>query len=431
MYTNKTASLIKRFVASQQDGFITLVLSVVITMVSNPPDNNSWGITLLTVYILLGWIYSAGMESSSIQATFGKRISGIMVTDANGNKISFARASARYFSKWFFILPCILAVIFSNTAYSSLSVLPGFLSLIGLALYIIGPLMAVFTPEKQALHDLIARSLVINGIGQSINFPWKFLILLITGAILAGKILVTLSTTPNNVGCSLRSNSNIFQEQLMETNAKINPNINGNWQLEFASGFTQIPVTATLSIHNASGIMLVRLPNQGGTQTIIKQNVVLCSSNTSLVLLGENPVDVNTEQPSSNYNPDNFRIDDVGVERKPVFSNYYLDGNNTWVPSTSQVKSKFSGYSSVAIEMIESQDGKVSITKVTSESNAEKAGLKPGDIISSVDSTSISSIQDVNTVVKSSTIDSTLKFEISRGDETLNIDVKPDCCVNP
>ncbi|MBD2145667.1 RDD family protein [Sphaerospermopsis sp. FACHB-1194] len=428
MYTNKTASLTKRCAASQQDGFITLVLSAVITMVSNPPDNNSLVITGLTVYILLGWIYSAGMESSSIQATFGKRISGIMVTDANGNKISFARASARYFSKRFFILPWILAFHFSNNAYSSLSV---FLLLIGFALLIIGPLMAVFTPEKQALHDLIARSLVINGIGQSINFPWKFLILLITGAILAGKILVTLSTTPNNVGCSLRSNSNIFQEQLMETNAKINPNINGNWQLEFASGFTQIPVTAILSIHNASGIMLVRLPNQGGTQTI-KQNVVLCSSNnTSLVLLGENPVDVNTEQPSSNYNPDNFRIDDVGVERKPVFSNYYLDGNNTWVPSTSQVKSKFSGYSSVAIEMIESQDGKVVITKVTSESNAEKAGLKPGDIISSVDSTSISSIQDVNTVVKSSTIDSTLKFEISRGDETLNIDVKPDCCVNP
>lgn len=77
------------------------------------------------------WIYEAAMESSSKQATLGKMALGLKVTDLEGRRISFARATGRHFAK----------------------LLSGMILLIG---YI----MAGFTERKQALHDMIAGTLV-------------------------------------------------------------------------------------------------------------------------------------------------------------------------------------------------------------------------------------------------------------------------------
>jgi len=88
---------------------------------------------LIVVITVAGWLYFALMESSSKGATLGKMALGIRVTDLNGNKISFGRATGRYFGK-----------IIS-----------------GLILYI-GFIMAGFTQQKQALHDIMAGCLVIN-----------------------------------------------------------------------------------------------------------------------------------------------------------------------------------------------------------------------------------------------------------------------------
>jgi uncharacterized RDD family membrane protein YckC len=87
-----------------------------------------------TVLGLLGsWIYEAAMESSSLQATLGKMVFGMKVTDVNGNRISFMRATGRHFAKYL----------------SSL-------------ILFIGYIMAGFTARKQALHDMIADTLVIR-----------------------------------------------------------------------------------------------------------------------------------------------------------------------------------------------------------------------------------------------------------------------------
>jgi uncharacterized RDD family membrane protein YckC len=83
---------------------------------------------------LIGWLYYAIMESSSYQATIGKMAFDIMVTDLNGNRISFFRASNRYFAK-------------------TLSAL-----ILGFGFIIAG-----FTIKKQALHDIIAGCLVVKG----------------------------------------------------------------------------------------------------------------------------------------------------------------------------------------------------------------------------------------------------------------------------
>jgi len=83
--------------------------------------------------LMLGWIYYASMESSSWQATLGKKILGLKVTNLAGNRITFARASGRFFGK----------------------ILSGMILGIGF-------LMAGFTARKQALHDILAGCLVLR-----------------------------------------------------------------------------------------------------------------------------------------------------------------------------------------------------------------------------------------------------------------------------
>ncbi len=81
--------------------------------------------------IVASWLYFALMESSKFQGTIGKLALGIIVTDMEGNKISFGKATGRYFGK------IISAII----------------------LYV-GFMMAGFTEKKQGLHDILAGTLV-------------------------------------------------------------------------------------------------------------------------------------------------------------------------------------------------------------------------------------------------------------------------------
>jgi uncharacterized RDD family membrane protein YckC len=81
----------------------------------------------------VAWIYFAAMESSQLQATLGKLALGLAVTDMNGQRISFARASGRYWSK-----------LISEFTFG------------------IGYMMAGWTQQKQALHDIVASCLVIQ-----------------------------------------------------------------------------------------------------------------------------------------------------------------------------------------------------------------------------------------------------------------------------
>jgi uncharacterized RDD family membrane protein YckC len=87
----------------------------------------------LVVTVLAMWLYNALMESSSKQATLGKMALGVVVVSLDGKRISFARATGRFFSKFF--LSSIL---------------------------MIGYILAAFTEKKQALHDIIAGTLVVD-----------------------------------------------------------------------------------------------------------------------------------------------------------------------------------------------------------------------------------------------------------------------------
>lgn len=96
-------------------------------------DESSGMVIGLIIGFLVDWIYFAAGESGHSQGTVGKRAMSLAVTDLNGDRITFGRASGRYFSK-------ILSGLFFGIGY----------------------LMVTFTEKKQGLHDMMAGTLVVR-----------------------------------------------------------------------------------------------------------------------------------------------------------------------------------------------------------------------------------------------------------------------------
>jgi uncharacterized RDD family membrane protein YckC len=135
--TTTYAGFWRRVAAVIIDGLLLSVVTVPLTLALGGGDayadaaRSSAGSTISTV---VSWLYYALMESSAKQATVGKMALGILVTDLEGGRIGFGRATGRYFAK-------ILSALILG----------------------IGFLMAAFTQRKQGLHDIIAGTLVVKG----------------------------------------------------------------------------------------------------------------------------------------------------------------------------------------------------------------------------------------------------------------------------
>ncbi len=91
------------------------------------------GMAFILILSVGSWLYSAFTESSSCRATVGKRILGLQVVTAEGERLSFGQATIRHLMK--------------------------FLSLFFLT---IGFMMAGWTKRRQALHDMPSDCLVIR-----------------------------------------------------------------------------------------------------------------------------------------------------------------------------------------------------------------------------------------------------------------------------
>jgi uncharacterized RDD family membrane protein YckC len=91
-------------------------------------------LTLAAISMIVQWLYFAYFESAEQQGTWGKQIMSIYVTDLQGNRVSFGTATARYFAK----------------------------IVTGLIPFALGYIMAGFTERRQALHDMIASTLVLR-----------------------------------------------------------------------------------------------------------------------------------------------------------------------------------------------------------------------------------------------------------------------------
>lgn len=128
----KYANFGKRLLAFIIDQVIIIVFIGIIIKLANVSSDKISSI-IVGWFTIAGWLYYAMQESSDKQATIGKQLFSLKVTDLNGKKISFKRASGRFFGKYV----CVLT-------------------------YGIGFLMILFTKRRQGLHDMMAKTMVTS-----------------------------------------------------------------------------------------------------------------------------------------------------------------------------------------------------------------------------------------------------------------------------
>jgi uncharacterized RDD family membrane protein YckC len=122
------ASIGKRFLAMLIDGIILFFANKFIHFL---PLIGKVPLVMFVAFI----VYSAWLESSKYRATVGKIVMGIEVADLSGNAIPLKTAVLRAVGK-----------------------------LISALIMMIGFIFAFFTENKQALHDIIARTLVLDSV---------------------------------------------------------------------------------------------------------------------------------------------------------------------------------------------------------------------------------------------------------------------------
>ena len=135
--TSMYAGFWRRVAAAILDGLIVGVVMVPLTLAVGSGDTYaeaSRSTAASSISTVITWLYYALMESSAKQATLGKMALGIIVTDLEGRRIGFGKATGRHFAK-------ILSALILG----------------------IGFLMVAFTQRKQGLHDILAGTLVIRG----------------------------------------------------------------------------------------------------------------------------------------------------------------------------------------------------------------------------------------------------------------------------
>jgi uncharacterized RDD family membrane protein YckC len=128
----------ERFGAALIDGILMGVvgMAVGLAMGEGTFEANDNGFTYRSsdlIGTIIGIFYYVGMETSKHQATLGKKALNLKVTDMDGNRLTIGRSIGRYFAK-----------------------------ILSAMILLIGYLMQPFTQKKQALHDMLAGTLVVK-----------------------------------------------------------------------------------------------------------------------------------------------------------------------------------------------------------------------------------------------------------------------------
>jgi uncharacterized RDD family membrane protein YckC len=114
--------------------FFWLVEVVTVWIGMEPDDGRSLaGTAAVLLWLVADWLYHSMMHSSPRQGTYGKYFMGLKVTDLGGGPIGFGQATGRHFAKFLSTFPL-------------------------MAGFFITP----FTRRKQALHDMVAGTLVLR-----------------------------------------------------------------------------------------------------------------------------------------------------------------------------------------------------------------------------------------------------------------------------
>ncbi len=123
------AGIGKRLAAGLIDAVVLNVAVLVLVLLLQPMDVAR----MQALGFIASWCYHASFECSSWQGSLGKMALGIRVTDLQGERIGFLRATGRHFGKLF----------------SALTLMFGFL-------------MIAFTEKRQGLHDMLSGCLVVD-----------------------------------------------------------------------------------------------------------------------------------------------------------------------------------------------------------------------------------------------------------------------------
>lgn len=137
------AGFIKRIGAFIVDTIIyilinTIIVSIVIAIIRaifNDFNVNSFyniGFLSMTSFFIVFILYFAFSESSNMQGSLGKRLTKIVVVDQKGCKLNFSKAFIRAVAKFFSLL------------------------------FLFGYIFMFFNKKRQALHDFISNTTVIN-----------------------------------------------------------------------------------------------------------------------------------------------------------------------------------------------------------------------------------------------------------------------------
>ncbi|HYM81227.1 MAG TPA: RDD family protein [Candidatus Limnocylindria bacterium] len=113
--------------------FGTLLLMALRLEVTQPDHFEPRTLLSLGIRLIVAWLYRSVFMSSRAQATPGQLLLNLKITDLEGRRISFARATGRYFAEWISFMICL-----------------------------IGYVMIAFSDRKQALHDKLAGCLVVH-----------------------------------------------------------------------------------------------------------------------------------------------------------------------------------------------------------------------------------------------------------------------------
>jgi uncharacterized RDD family membrane protein YckC len=120
------ASFVTRLIAVVIDAVILGIVTGIMNAIFA-----QWLSTILG--IVIGFAYYTYSESSANQATIGKMIMKIKVVGEDGGRVSFATAAIRYLGR-----------------------------IVSFVILLIGYLMVLWDPKRQALHDKIAHTYVVH-----------------------------------------------------------------------------------------------------------------------------------------------------------------------------------------------------------------------------------------------------------------------------
>ncbi len=130
-------------------------------------------------HFVISWLYCAGLEALEQQATIGEIAMGIQVADEKSRRISFARATGRFYARILWTLLPLCVICWAVTAFfwppfwtpqeeieaaeHRAIVLSDYAMLIAIALMIlIYGLTIRLTAKKQTPHDMISRCVVLR-----------------------------------------------------------------------------------------------------------------------------------------------------------------------------------------------------------------------------------------------------------------------------